>query len=175
MDIMGLISLIKYHAVTTSEIADIIKSLKLKGSHGYDQIPAKILKFSSLFITSSLAYITNKMLSTCIFPDRLKYAEIKPVFKVCCKNDPFNYRPIFLLTTFSKIFEKIILSRLNQHAADHNIFVSEQFGFRCHSSTNKASYVLINEILEAMNKQKIVGGMFCDLKRACDNVKDFIK
>jgi hypothetical protein len=49
---------------------------------------------------------------------------------------------------------------LNQHAADHNIFVSER-----QSSTNKASYVLINEMLEAMNKQKIVGGIFCDQKK----------
>jgi hypothetical protein len=55
---------------------------------------------------------------------------------------------------------------LNQHAADHNIFDSEQFGFRHQSSTNKASYVLINEILEAMNKQNI----FCDLKKAYDSV-----
>jgi hypothetical protein len=54
---------------------------------------------------------------------------------------------------------------LNQHAAGHNIFVSEQFGFRRQSSTNKASYVLINEVLAAMNKQKIVGGIFCDLKK----------
>jgi hypothetical protein len=59
---------------------------------------------------------------------------------------------------------------LNQHAADHNIFVSEQFVFRHQFSTNKASYVLINEILEAMNKQKILGGIFCDLKKAFDSV-----
>jgi hypothetical protein len=68
--------------------------------------------------------------------------------------------PISLLTTFPKIFENIILSRLNQHAADHNIFVGEQFGIRCKSSINKAFYVLINEILEAMNKQKIIGRFF---------------
>jgi hypothetical protein len=62
------------------------------------------------------------------------------------------------------------LSRLNQHVAHHNIFVSEQFGFRPQSSTNKASYALISEILEAMNKQKIVGGIFCDLKKAFNSV-----
>jgi hypothetical protein len=69
----------------------------------------------------------------------------------------------------SKIFENIILSRLNQYPADHNIFVSEQFGFRCQSSTNKASYV-INEILDAMNKQNIVGRIFCNLTKAFDSV-----
>jgi hypothetical protein len=102
------------------------------------------------------------MLSTGIFPDRLKYAKIKPCFKGGPENDPSNYRPISLLTSFPKIFEKIILSRLNQHIYDHNITVSEQFGLRRQCSTTKASYVLFNEILEALNKQKIVGGDFCD-------------
>jgi hypothetical protein len=63
------------------------------------------------------------MLSTGIFPGRLKYAEIKPLFKDGCKNNPFHYRPISLLTTFSKISEKIISSRLNQQAVYHNIWV----------------------------------------------------
>ena len=110
------------------------------------------------------------MLSTGKFPDRLKYAEIKPCFKDGYKNDPSNYRPISLLTSFSKVFEKIILTRLNQHINDYNIIANEQFGFRSQSSTTIASYVLINEILEALNKRKIVGGIFCDLKKAFDSV-----
>jgi hypothetical protein len=43
------------------------------------------------------------------------------------------------------------------------IIADEQFGFRCQSSATKASYILINDILEALNKQKIIGGIFCDL------------
>jgi hypothetical protein len=94
------------------------------------------------------------MLSTGIYPDRLKYAEIKPCFKGGCENELSNYRPISLLTSFSKILE-IVLLRLNQHICDHNIIASEQFGFRHQSSTTKASYALFNEILEALNKQGI--------------------
>jgi hypothetical protein len=71
---------------------------------------------------------------------------------------------------FSKIFEKIILSRLYQHVNEYHILSGEQLGFRWQSSTNKASYVLLNEILEALNKQKIVGGIFWDLKKAFDSV-----
>jgi hypothetical protein len=52
------------------------------------------------------------MLSSGIFPEKLNYAELKPLFKVGCKSDPSNYRPISLLTSFSKILEKIILSRM---------------------------------------------------------------
>jgi hypothetical protein len=64
------------------------------------------------------------------------------------------------LTSFSKIFEQIILSRLYQHINEYHILAGEQFGFRQQSSTNKASYVLLKEILEALNKQKIVGRFF---------------
>ncbi|PNF20902.1 hypothetical protein B7P43_G11183 [Cryptotermes secundus] len=161
---------IKYQAATSTEIFKIIKSLTTKRSHGYDEISVEVLKISSPFIISPLTYISNKMLSAGVFPDRLKYAEIKPCYKGGCENDPSNYRPISLLTSFSKIFEKIVLSRLNQHIHDHNIIVNEQFGFRRQSSTAKASYVLLNEILEALNKQKVVGGVFCDLKKAFDSV-----
>jgi hypothetical protein len=84
-----------------------------------------------------------------IFLERLKFAEIKPLLKEGCKRDPLNYGPISLLTSFSKMFEKIILSRLYHHVHEYHILAGEQFGFRRQSSTNKASYVL-----ETLNKQK---------------------
>jgi hypothetical protein len=81
-----------------------------------------------------------------------------------------NYRPIFLLTSFSKIFEKVIYARLYQHLIDNNILVNEQFGFRANSSTDKATYQLINEILNVLNNKLMVGGIFCDLGKAFDSV-----
>jgi hypothetical protein len=148
----------------------IVCYLKTKRLYGYDEISVEVLKISSPFIISPLTYISNKMLSIGIFPESLKYAEIKPCFKGGCENEPSNYRPISLLTSFSKIPEKIILSRLNQHICDHNIIANEDFGFRRQSSTTEASYALLNEILEALNKQKIVGGVFCYLKKAFNTV-----
>jgi hypothetical protein len=91
----------------SSEISKIIKSLIIKSSHVYDEISVKVLKINSQFIISSLTYISNKMLSFGILPDSLiKYAEIQPLFTGGCKNDPSNYRPISLLTSFSKTFEE---------------------------------------------------------------------
>jgi hypothetical protein len=86
------------------------------------------------------------------------------LFKDGCRSHSSNYRPISLLTSVSEVFERIISSRLNQHFFDHNIIVSEQFGFRHQTSTTKASCVLFNEILEALNKQEIVGGTSCNFK-----------
>jgi len=64
----------KYQYTSTEEIEKIISSLKSKNSHGYDDISVNILKCSSPYISSPLCHICNKMLSTGIFPDRLKYA-----------------------------------------------------------------------------------------------------
>jgi hypothetical protein len=79
---------IKYQAITSTEIVRIITSLKTKRSYGYDKISVEVLTISCPVIISPLTYISNKMLSTGIFPDRLKYAEIKPCFKGGCENEP---------------------------------------------------------------------------------------
>lgn len=90
--------------VTTHEVEKIIKDLNNKSSSGYDEITVKILKVSSPFIISPLTYICNRMLANGTFPDRLKYSEIKPIYKKGNKTHISNYRPISLLPVFSKIF-----------------------------------------------------------------------
>jgi hypothetical protein len=75
-----------------------------------------------------------------------------------------------LLPSFSKIFEKLILHRLISHFNDHNILAKEQFGFRHNDSTDKAIFKLLNNILNALNNKKTVGGIFCDLRKAFDCV-----
>jgi hypothetical protein len=80
------------------------EELKNKNSYGYDEITTKILRICRPFIVSPLTYICNRMLSTAIFPDRLKYSEVKPIYKKGNKSSTSNYRPISLLPAFSKIF-----------------------------------------------------------------------
>jgi hypothetical protein len=110
------------------------------------------------------------MLSSGIFPTRLKFSEIKPIFKKGDKRNLPNYRPISMLPSLSKNFEKVIFNRLYQHVNHNNILVHEQFGFRKGSSTDLASYELINNILSALNNKLLVGGVFCDLQKAFDCV-----
>jgi hypothetical protein len=90
------------------------------------------------------------MLFTGIFPTRLKYAEIQPIFKKVDKAVTPNYRAISLLTSFSKIFEKVIYKRIYQHINHNQILANKQFGFRHASSTDIASYNLIMNILRAL-------------------------
>jgi hypothetical protein len=65
---------IKFSYTSTKETEEIIKILKTKHSHGYDQIPTKIMKLSAPFISSSLTYMFNKSLFSDIFPTRLKFS-----------------------------------------------------------------------------------------------------
>jgi hypothetical protein len=90
----------KLRNTTTNEIDKIIYSLKSMNSHGYDKISTRILKASAPFVLSPLTYIFNTILSTGIFPDRLKYAEVKPQPKKGDKSESSNYRPISLLISF---------------------------------------------------------------------------
>jgi hypothetical protein len=94
--------------VTEAEIIGIIKTLKPTNSSGYDEISSKILKSCGSLISRPLCYICNKSISMGIFPDRIKYATVKPLYKKGVKSSMNNYRPICLLTTISKVFEKIM-------------------------------------------------------------------
>jgi len=105
-------------------------------------------------MSSPLTHICNKSLSSGIFPDHLKYAVVKPLFKKGDKSNTSNYRPISILISPSKVLEK------KEHLNKYSILVEEKFGFRTDSTTNKAIYKLINKTLKALNNIFIVGGIF---------------
>ena len=153
---------IRYHCTTTNEI-------KSSNSSGYDEIPSRVLKLYSYFISSPLNYICSRTLLTGVFPDRLKYATIRPLFKKGNKDDINNYRPISILTSFSKLFEKILRTRLLKHLTEHNILVKEEYGFRTNLKTDNAAF-LTNGILNALNNSLLIGDIFCDLEKAFDSV-----
>jgi hypothetical protein len=122
------------------------------------------------YIISPLTYIYNQSLAQGIFLDRLKYAIIKPILKNGNKDEPSNYRPISLLPAFSKILERVIYNRLYEHIDNNNILDNNQYGLRSNSSTEKASFIFVDEILKTINNKHYVGGIFCDLHKAFDRV-----
>jgi hypothetical protein len=81
-----------------------------------------------------------------------------------------NYRPISLLTSFSKVLEKAIYNRLSHHLHMSNMLVTEQHGFWNGISTEKAAFRLMNSVFQSLNKKRHVGGIFCDLTKAFDCV-----
>ena len=69
----------------------------------------RILKISASYVFSPLTYVFNKILSTGTFLDRLKFPEVKPVFKKGDKTGFSSYRPISLLHSFSKLLKKLFI------------------------------------------------------------------
>jgi hypothetical protein len=99
----------------------------------------KVMKLSVPFILQPLIYICNRPLSTGIFPSRLKYSQVYPIYTKGEKSEISNYRPISVLTSFSKILEKVIFNRLHTHISDNNILAAEQYGFRKNCSMETAT------------------------------------
>ena len=110
------------------------------------------------------------MFSLGIFPDKLKIAKVKPIFKSCNKTNPSNYRLISLLTIFSKIFEKLIYKRLDSFICKHCIIAATQYGFRAGHSTMHAVTDVILAVYDNINDQKYTGLIFLDIKKAFDTV-----
>ena len=105
---------IKLKNATTGEIGKIITQLKNKNSCGYDEVSAEILNIASLFIVSPLTYSCNGMLATGTFPDRLKYSEIKPIYK---KGDKTQFQT----TDQSHYFQYFLKSLKKFYIRDYTI------------------------------------------------------
>ena len=73
-----------------------------------------------------------------IFPEKLKLSEVIPLFRKGDKFDLNNYRPISILTCFTKIFEKVIFNRLLNFLNKHSVLVSNQYGFQAACSRSHA-------------------------------------
>ena len=103
---------------------------------------------------------------TGVFPCRMKIAKIKPIFKSDAKTDIGNDRPICLLPQFSKMFDKLFLTRLDNFINAKDILNSSQYSFRKAMSTSHAVMELIEEISNETDNKKHAIGVFIDLKKA---------
>ena len=155
---------------TDQEIVDTIGNLKNTTSVGCDNIPLHLIKFCKTEFAVILSQLINNSMTEGIFPDGLKVAKIIPVFKSTDPKSLTNYRPISILTTFSKIFEKIVAVRLNGFITKNIILHENQFGFRSGLSTSMALLQLVNELTKSIDDKKITAGVFIDLAKAFDTI-----
>ena len=154
-----------------TKIKKLISKLENKHSSGYDKISNIILKRLHVSITTLLEIIFNKLLESGIFPQKMKIADIFPLFKNKERNLCTNYRPISLLITVSKILEKIMYSRVYSFLDTTNQFFISQYGFRANHSCENAISELIGHIIKGKENNKSTVCVFLDLSKAFDTIK----
>lgn len=154
--------------VNSVEVERIIQTVCVKKSCGLDEIPCNILRFISKNISHVLSHIINVSFTTGTFPSQLKTAIISPVFKKGDKNLLSNYRPIALLSVFSKIFEKAYQIRFTSFLESKRILSDRQFGFTKGLSTQDAVLSFYNHILNSFNNRQKAAALFFDCAKAFD-------
>lgn len=122
------------------ELLKIIDGLDPNCSVGIDGISTKVIKCIKNLIADDLARSINYHFNAGNFPDSLKIAKVTPIFKSGSKTDPNNYRPISVPPVISKIFERVIYTRLNEYLTSINFLSSRQYGSvtKCYSLTQDA-------------------------------------
>ena len=156
--------------LTIEEVLDSIEQLKPKNSTDFDGISTNFIKKISDVIIRPLFLVFNSSLTSGTVPTQLKIAKIIPLYKAGDTNLLDNYRPIALLSSFSKILEKIVCNRLSTYLEYHQLISEFQFGFRKEHSTVHPLLLFSNHVTQALEKKEHSIAVFCDLKKAFDTV-----
>ena len=134
--------------VSQASVLKLINDLPLSGATGSDAISTRMLKFSAAEVSSILAKLFNISISTETFPSRWKTAVVTPIFKKGNRADISNYRPITILSSASKIFERLIDKQLRAFIEDNAILSRHQHGFRRHHSCQTALLSLTTNLFK---------------------------
>lgn len=135
-----------------------------------DQISLKVVKQLPISVLEIISDIVNSSFIEGIFPDTLKLALVIPIDKGGNVKSPANFRPISLLSVFSKIVETLVKVRLTGFLDKYNIISASQFGFQSKKSTGAAIYSFLEKVYSGLNDKKFTTAVFCDLAKAFDCV-----
>jgi hypothetical protein len=155
--------------VTHSEVLEVMSSLQNKTSTDFSGLSANFIKQFSYELAKPLQHIINLSLLNSVVPSQMKIAKVVPIHKGGSRGSMDNYRPISLLSCFSKILEKVVCNRLCSFLETHNILSGAQFGFRPGHSTIHPMLHFVNHVSTALNNKEHTIAIFCDLRKAFDS------
>lgn len=154
-----------FEEVSTITVQKLIMSLddskKTSGS-----ISTKSLKLAVNVVSSPIKDCINTAFRNCKFPSKLKLTEISPIPKAGSSQEIGNFRPISILPTVSKLFEKVIAQQIGEFFKP--LFSIMLCGFRKKHSTQHALFRLLHLWQNNLDKGKVVGTILMDLSKAYD-------
>ena len=163
-----------FECVNPTVVMKYINDLASKSSCGPDKISSILLKRLANYIVTPLTVMINQSLCTGTFPDKLKLAKVIPLYKKGDNHVFDNYRPISLLSTVSKIFEKVVFIQVYDYFCAHQLFYENQYGFRKSHSTELAALELVDRLFKHLDDGKIPVSVFLDLSKAFDTLNHAI-
>ena len=156
-----------FRPVDENFISKQISNLNTKKATGHDGISAKLVKLAKPVILPHLTSLINISLTTSVFPDSLKLAQVIPLHKKNSTLDKSNYRPVSILPTISKIFEQSINQQLSDffNTQHFNPFLSAfRSGYGCQTVLLK----ILEDWKKALDENKFVAAILMDLSKAFD-------
>jgi len=169
IDDRGLGLIMEAEETNMQELKEIVNSIK-SNSSGSDGISLKTFKLIMVYLLPCLVYMINLSLKSGEFPQKLKEARVIPLHKSGSKTDLTNWRPISLLSVFSKMYEKVMHKKLYAHLTKHGFLSDSQFGFRKGHSTVHAMQHFLDFLNTSMENGEMTLSVFIDFKKAFDTV-----
>lgn len=167
----GQINTPPFRPVTDKEVCQLIAALTLKKAPGIDNIDNHVIKSLPHKAILYLTHIYNCILRHGHFPRQWKCAEIKMILKTGKPTEKASsYRPISLLAGFSKIFERILMTRMFECKNFAQSIPNHQFGFRKEHGTEQQLARVTQFILNAYEKKQYCSAVFIDICEAFDRV-----
>lgn len=156
--------------IIPQDVISVISSLKTKKCNVHE-IPVSLLKSNKHIFAIPLSILFSNSINTGKFPELFKHAIVVPIHKKGPKDELSNYRPISLLNTSSKIFEKLMKKFLMNFLKNKNVLNSNQFGFRQGLNTFDALKAFSEEIYSNLDKKYSLLSIFIDFTKAFDTVR----
>ena len=148
-----------------TKIINVINSLNINKAVGCDSMSPFFLRTASTTLAPYIQVFIDCCFANGIFPENTTTAKIVSIFKKGERDNPTNYRPISILTSFAKIFERIIYRRLITFLNKHKVILDTQYGFQSNRSTNHALINVITNSCENINKNLYTGLTFLTLRK----------
>ena len=159
-------SKITFSRVSEENVLDLIADFNTRKATTFNNIPGEVLKRYAQTYSEKITELINQSIEHHNFPDKLKLADIFPIYKKGDRNLATNFRPVSVLPYISKLYERILHQQI-QSSVDKFLSVN-LCGYRKGFSAQHALMSMIEQFRSSLDKKAVAGGILMDLSKAFD-------